>query len=126
MSLKDRSEAQHLFGNFTGLLPVASPNNFIIPAPPSGVKRTAIYRLLVTVGAATVLTVQSSDGTNVVALSQGFNLGVTGGIALDVPFNYDPWWIGGNGLGVTLASSISVTVGWDIWWLYVPAGQGTL
>ena len=116
MSLRNMSEAQHAFGTTTTAATINA-----LPAVPG--KRLFVYRLLITVSIASTLKLQDT-GTN--DISQAFQLGATGGIALDVPFNFDPWWytgqgqsgqpLVGQGLGINFIVTQTPTVGWDIWW----------
>ena len=131
MSLRYASEARHNFNTTTS----ASTINAI---PAIVGYRIFVYRLLITVSVAATFKLQDTAGND---MSQAFQLGATGGIALDVPFNYDPWWYTGQpllqgqasgqqgglatvagsiqqgqGLGINFIVSGSPTVGWDIWW----------
>lgn len=118
MSLRYASECRHSFGT----TPTAATINAV-----AGIAgfRIFVYRLLITTGAATTLKLQD---TTAVDMSQAFQFPAAtgGGLALDVPFNNDPWWFTGQeiagapnigqGRGINFISSVAVTVGWDIWW----------
>jgi hypothetical protein len=116
VSLRYGSEAQHAFGTTT----TASTINAL--AGITG-KRLFVYRLLITTSITATFQLQDTQSNN---MSQAFQLGATGGIALDVPFNYDPWWFTGQGLsgapligqgyGINFIVTGSPTLGWDIWW----------
>ena len=141
MSLKHLSEAKHNF-NTTA---TAATINAILPIPG---QRIFIYRMILTTSVACTVVLQdtitnANAGNN---MSQIFQLGATGGVSLDVPFNYDPWWFTGQqymqfqdsahvlaaqqggitalaagpgfgaGLGVNLIVTSTPTLGWDIWW----------
>jgi hypothetical protein len=116
VSLKYGSECQHNFGT----TPTAATVNAIAGIPG---KRIFVYRLVVTTSIASTLKLQDTGSND---MSQTFQLGQTGGIALDVPFNLDPWWFtgqgnaaapfAGQGLGINFIVTITPTLGWDIWW----------
>lgn len=117
MSLRYGSEALHTFGTTTS----ATTINAL--AAVAG-RRLFVYRLIVTVSVACTFKLQDTNSND---MSQAFQLAATGGIALDVPFNYDPWWFTGQGLaGAPLVGQgaginfivvgTTPTVGWDVWW----------
>lgn len=116
MSLRYGSEAQHTFGTTA----TAATVNAL--AAVTG-KRLFVYRLLITTSIAATLKLQDTNSND---MSQAFQLAATGGVALDVPFNYDPWWFTGQGLagaplagvgaGINFIVTGSPTLGWDIWW----------
>lgn len=109
MSLRDFSEALHVF---------ASANSATTPAPVLAAvpfQRVKVYRVILTL-AGTAGTVQLQDTTGA-ALSHPFQLGITGGISLDVPFNYDPWWVTNPSVGIQWAITGGGTLGWDVWYL---------
>jgi hypothetical protein len=135
VSLRFASECRHNFNTTAA----AATVNAIVAAPG---QRVFVYRLLITSSIASTFKLQDTGGND---LSQTFQLGITGGVALDVPFNLDPWWYTGQpllqgaasaqqgGLG-TVSGSIQQgqnlginfivtggpTLGWDIWWDYHP------
>jgi hypothetical protein len=118
MSLRYASEAQHNFGSLiaTGTLLAAVTG-----------RRLFIYRLLLTVtdtSGATTVQLQDTASNN---MSQAFQFVTGGGLALDVPFNNDPWWFTGQGLagaplvGQGLGINAVITgsgsvVNFDVWW----------
>jgi hypothetical protein len=118
MSLRYASECRHNFGT----TPTAATINAIAAVPGN---RIFVYRLLITTSAAGTLKLQD---TTAVDMSQAFQLLATlgGGVALDVPFNNDPWWftgqeiagapLVGQGRGINFIVTGTPTVGWDIWW----------
>lgn len=136
MSLKYHSEARH---NFNTTAAAATINAVAAIAG----NRIFVYRLLVTSSIAATFKLQDTSGND---MSQAFQLGATGGVALDVPFNYDPWWFTGmqfpqgaagvgsaqqggltganlsgqvqqgQGLGINFIVTGGPTLGWDIWW----------
>lgn len=110
MSLRDFSEALHAF---SAGAPSATTPQVAVAASPG--QRVKVYRLLLTL-AGTAGTVQLTD-TSGTAISQAFQLGITGGVSLDVPFNYDPWWVTGLGVGVQFVITGAGTLAWDIWYL---------
>jgi hypothetical protein len=142
VSLRSLSEARHNFSAPTFSATAATP--FVMVAPIPGF-RICVYRLIVTVGVATIFYLQDTYSTPNY-MTGGFNLGATGGVSLDVPFNYDPWWYtgqvflnfaggaasaqqGGNtpptnplpvqygqGLGVNGVMIAGGAMSWDIWW----------
>ena len=109
MSLKDFSEALHVFSPTNS---ATTPQVALTAIP---FQRVKVYRLILTL-AGTAGTVQLQD-TNAVALSHAFQLGITGGISLDVPFNYDPWWVTVPSVGFQFAITGGGTLGWDLWYL---------
>jgi hypothetical protein len=138
MSLRYGSEARHNFN--TNAAPTTI--NAILPIP--GL-RIFVYRLLITAGTVTTppATLKLQD-TSANDMSQAFQLTSEGGIALDVPFNLDPWWftgqaliqgaataqqggltgaaltgniVQGQGLGINfIVTGAPSALGWDIWW----------
>lgn len=116
MSLRYGSEARHSFGT------TASATTINALAAITGF-RLFVYRLLVTTSVACTFKLQDTGSTD---MSQAFQLAVNGGIALDVPFNQDPWWftgqggttpLAGQGLGINfIVVGTTPTIGWDIWW----------
>lgn len=133
MSLRYASEARHNFNTTAA----ATTINAIVAQ--SGF-RVFIYRLLVTFSVAGTFKIQDTSAND---MSQAFQFGATGGTALDVPFNLDPWWYTGQallqgaasaqqgglatvagsiqqgqGLGVNFICTGGATVGWDVWWDY--------
>jgi len=121
-TLNTRPVALHTFGNQTGTT-IGIINSFGstafagAPANPAAFQRVGIYAVLLTVAAATGVTVQD---TNSVALSQTFLLPANGSIALDMMSSGDPWWQAGPGLGIKLVLGTSTTVGFDVYWLAAP------
>jgi hypothetical protein len=101
VSLRSLSEAQH---NFNTLTTQASGTPFVMIAPVAG-RRLCVYRLIATVSAACQFNLQDTFSTPNV-MTQLFQLGATGGISLDVPFNYDPWWYTGQ-VAVSLQAGIA-------------------
>jgi hypothetical protein len=118
MSLRHASEAQHSFGTT-----VAAATINALPAVAG--RRLFVYRLLITTSLAATFKLQDTAAND---MSQAFQLAATGGIALDVPFNYDPWWFTGQGqvqpgnpyfgigVGINFIVTGAPTLGWDIWW----------
>ena len=109
MSLKDFIEALHVFSPTVS----ASTPQVALAAVPF--QRVKVYRLILTL-AGTAGTVQLQDTTGA-ALSHPFQLGITGGISLDVPFNYDPWWVTNPSVGFQFVITGAGTLGWDLWYL---------
>lgn len=136
MSLRYASEAKH---NFNTTASATTINAIVAQAG----FRVFIYRLIVSVSVAATFKLQDTGGND---MSQAFQLGATGGLSLDVPFNLDPWWYTGQpllqgaasaqqgglatvtgsiqqgqGLGVNfIVTGTTPTVGWDVWWDYHP------
>lgn len=120
MSLRHASECQHSFGT----TPTAATVNAV--AAVTG-KRLFVYRLLITTSVASTLKLQDTASND---MSQAFQLlaATGGGVALDVPFNNDPWWFTGQGqvtpgnpyfgigVGINFIVTGTPTLGWDIWW----------
>ena len=109
MSLKDFSEALH---TFSAAVSAATPQVALTAVP---LQRVKVYRLIITL-AGTAGTVQLQDTTGA-AISAPFQLGITGGVSLDVPFNYDPWWVTNPSVGLQFAITGAGTLGWDLWYL---------
>jgi hypothetical protein len=115
MSIRQRSEGIHIKGSGTGAT-VAVLASF---TPSNAQQFVSVIRMIVTVSAAGLLTLQDTTGA---ALSQPFNLGANGTITLDVPTTFDPWFTtkdsNNAGAGLQFAQGTGAnTVSWDIWYL---------
>lgn len=112
MSVRYRSEVIHLKGSGTGGT-VAVLAAF---TPSVAQQFVNVIRLIFTVSAAGVVTLQDTGGN---ALSQPFQLGANSGITLDVSNNMDPWFmttIAGNGLQFAQATGAN-TIAWDLYYM---------
>ena len=109
MSLRGLSECTHFIVN--------SSTSPIVVAAAVVTQRVYIYRLIIVVGGATVVTLQDT-GANVV--SGPLSLLVGGSIVLDVPNNNESWWNTNTGFGLQIAFTNGVTVGGDIWIIQGP------
>ena len=117
MSLRLRTEAQHVFANVAGAGPTA-----ILAAVAGQIVK--VYRMIVVNGAAgQTITLQDTSNT---AISQGFLLLANGTITIDTPINGDPWFFSGDrgaspivpGLGIQWSNSAAF--GYDLWYLQGP------
>jgi hypothetical protein len=115
-----RSVLQHAFGNSqSGAVLVLNPSTgIVIPTlpqvPPN--QLWGIYAMLVTVSAATTLTVQNHSGG--ITFSQAIQLAANGSIALDLMAGGDPWWQSSQpGDGCRFLMNPAVTLGFDVYWL---------
>jgi hypothetical protein len=142
VSLKSLSEAQH---NFSGpAFSAASGTPFTMVSAVPG-RRICVYRMIITVASATTFWLADNAAAGPFPITQQFQLGITGGVSLDVPFNFDPWWYTGQqflnllggataaqqggvattnaglaqaGQGLAITGNVGTTsvMGWDIWW----------
>ncbi len=106
MSLRGLSECTHFIVN--------SSSTPIVVAAAVLTQRVYVYRLILVVGGASVLTLQDT-GAN--AVSGPLSLAVNGSIVLDVPNNNESWWNTNTGFGLQIAFTNAVTIGGDIWFM---------
>ena len=107
MSLRQASEATHIFGN------VSTGTIALVGAVPT--QRVYVYSFIITIGTPAVTVTLQDTAAN--ALSQNFQLLANGAITLDVRNDSSPWWVSGTGLGIQFAQGGSTDVSYDLWYL---------